>query len=196
MAGIDKTWVTGEQYKLVRRWAYEYGEFIIPYINYKEKVSNYINEYDEIPEKAMLWNTPGYFDVFLRHNCPFDFIQKRLKEQYEDSYDNLSYGKPFTKNNEPVVQIEWDNKITSRRAVIYIRLYNNDDSCIFYNTKPEYFTDPCTYLPFDESEKYYGKINIKKAAEDISKFNLPIGSKIEMNINDDYTIKGIVKAVI
>lgn len=196
MAGLDKTWVTREQYKLVRRWAYEYGEFIIPYINYKEKVSNYINEYDEIPEKAMLWNTPGYFDVFLRHNCPFDFIQKRLKEQYGDSYDNLSYGKPFTKNNEPVVQIEWDNKITSRRAVIYIRLYNNDDSCIFYNTKPEYFTDPCTYLPFDESEKYYGKINIKKAAEDISKFNLPIGSKIEMNINDDYTIKGIVKAVI
>ena len=196
MAGMDKTWVTGEQYKLVRRWAYEYGEFTIPYINYKEKVSNYINEYDEIPEKAMLWNTPGYFDVFLRHNCPFDFIQKRLKEQYGDSYDNLSYGKPFTKNSEQAIQIEWDNKITSRRAVIYIRLYNNDDSCIFYNTKPEYFTDPCTYLPFDESEKYYGKSNIKKAAEDISKFNLPIGSKIEMNINDDYTIKGIVKAVI
>ena len=196
MAGMDKTWVTGEQYKLVRRWAYEYGEFTIPYINYKEKVSNYINEYDEIPEKAMLWNTPGYFDVFLRHNCPFDFIQKRLKEQYGDSYDSLSYGKPFTKNIEPAIQIEWDNNITSRRAVIYIRLYNNDDSCIFYNTKPEYFTDPCTYLPFDESEKYYGKSNIKKAAEDISKFNLPIGSKIEMNINDDYTIKGIVKAVI
>ena len=196
MAGLDKTWVTGEQYKLVRRWAYEYGEFTIPYINYKEKVSNYINEYDEIPEKAMLWNTPGYFDVFLRHNCPFDFIQKRLKEQYGDSYDNLSYGKPFIKNNEPVVQIEWNDKIISRRAVIYIRLYNNDDSCIFYNTKPEYFTDPCTYLPFDESEKYYRKINIKKAVEDISKFNLPIGSKIEMNINDDYTIKGIVKAVI
>ena len=196
MAGIDKTWVTGEQYKLVRRWAYEYGEFTIPYINFKEKVSNYINEYDEIPEKAMLWNTPGYFDVFLRHNCPFDFIQKKLKEQYGDSYDSLSYGKPFIKNNEPVVQIEWNDKIISRRAVIYIILYNNDDSCIFYNTKPEYFTDPCTYLPFDESEKYYGKINIKKAAEDISKFNLPIGSKIEMNINDDYTIKGIVKAMI
>lgn len=196
MAGIDKTWVTGEQYKLVRRWAYEYGEFTIPYINFKEKVSNYINEYDEIPEKVMLWNTPGYFDVFLRNNCPFDFIQKRLKEQYGDSYDNLSYGKPFIKNNEPVVQIEWDNKITSRRAIISIRLYNNDDSWIFYNDKPEYFTDACTYLPFDESEKYYGKSNIKKAAEDISKFNLPIGSKIEMNINNDYTIKGIVKAVI
>ena len=196
MAGIDRTWVTGEQYKLVRRWAYEYGEFTIPYINFKDKVSNYINEYDEIPEKAMLWNTPGYFDVFLRHNCPFDFIQKRLKEQYGDSYDSLSYGKPFIKNNEQVVQIEWNDKIISRIAVIYIRLYNNDDSYIFYNTKPEYFTDPCTYLPFDESEKYYGKSNIKKAAEDISKFNLPIGSKIEMNINDNYTIKGIVKAVI
>ena len=196
MAGIDKTWVTREQYKLVRRWAYEYGEFTIPYINFKDKVSNYINEYDEIPEKAMLWNTPGYFDVFLRHNCPFDFIQKRLKEQYGDSYDNLSYGKPFIKNSEPVIQIEWDNKITSRRSVISIRLYNNDDSWIFYNTEPEYFSDPCTYLPIDESEKYYGRSNIKKAAEDISKFNLPIGSKIEMNINDDYTIKGIVKAVI
>ena len=38
MAGIDKTWVTGEQYKLVRRWAYEYGEFTIPYINFKDKL--------------------------------------------------------------------------------------------------------------------------------------------------------------
>ena len=54
MAGIDKTWVTGEQYKLVRRWAYEYGEFTIPYINFKDKVSNYINEYDEIPERKVL----------------------------------------------------------------------------------------------------------------------------------------------
>lgn len=196
MAGIDKTWVTGEQYKLVRRWAYEYGEFIIPYINYKEKVSNYINEYDEIPEKAMLWNTPGYFDVFLRHNCPFDFIQKRLKEQYGDSYDSLSYGKAFIKHEKPVVQIEWNDRIKSRRAIISINLYNKDDSCIFYNTKPEYFTDSCTYLPFDETEKYYGQSNIKKAAEDISKFDLPIGSKIEMNINNNYTIKGIVKAVI
>lgn len=196
MAGIDKTWVTGEQYKLVRRWAYEYGEFTIPYINYREKVSNYINEYDEIPEKAMLWNTPGYFDVFLRHNCPFDFIQKRLKEQYGDSYDSLSYGKAFTKNNKPVVQIEWNDRIKSRRAIISINLYNKDDSWIFYNTKPEYFTDPCTYLPFDETEKYYGQSNIKKVAEDISKFDLPIGSKIEMNINNNYTIKGIVKAVI
>lgn len=196
MAGIDKTWVTREQYKLVRKWAYEYGEFTIPHINFKDKVSNYINEYDEIPEKVVLWDTPGYFDVFLRHNCPFDFIQKRLKEQYGNSYDSLSYGKPFIKNYKPVVQIEWDNEITSRRAVISIRLYNNDDSWIFYNDKPEYFTDPCSYLPFDESEKYYGKSNIKKAAENISKFNLPIGSKIEMNINDDYTIKGIVKAVI
>lgn len=196
MAGIDKTWVTEEQYKLVRRWAYEYGEFTIPYINYREKVSNYINEYDEIPEKAMLWNTPGYFDVFLRHNCPFDFIQKRLKEQYGDSYDKLSYGKPFIKHEKPVVKIEWSDKIKSRRAIISINLYNKDDSWIFYNTKPEYFTDPCTYLPFDETEKYYGQSNIKKAAEDISKFDLPIGSKIEMNINNNYTIKGIVKAVI
>lgn len=196
MAGIDKTWVTGEQYKLVRRWAYEYGEFTIPYINYKEKVSNYINEYDEIPEKAMLWNTPGYFDVFLRHNCPFDFIQKRLKEQYGDSYDKLSYGKPFIKYEKPVVRIEWNDKIKSRRAIISINLYNKDDSWIFYNTKLEYFTDPCTYLPFDETEKYYGQSNIKKVAEDISKFDLPIGSKIEMNINNNYTIKGIVKAVI
>lgn len=42
---------------------------------------------------VVLWNTPTYADVFLIRNCPFDFIHKRLKEQYgEEEYECIKNG--------------------------------------------------------------------------------------------------------
>lgn len=51
--------------------------------------SQIVNTYDEWKDKVnsyryecFLWNTPTFFDLYLIKNCPVEFIQERLKEQY------------------------------------------------------------------------------------------------------------------
>lgn len=194
MAGIDKTWVTRDQYNLVRRWAYEYGEFEIPEVHFKDKVSNYINEYDKVPDTAMLWNTPEYFDVFLKENCPFDFIQKRLKEQYGNSYYFLKYGTPYFRYKNKQISIKFDENID-------MKLYGNievivtyNDEWIMYNSEPEYFLKGV--LPFTSMSKTYSnKKYVQNVIEDLKHFNILYNSIVEIIINNDISYKGTVTAM-
>ena len=39
--------------------------------------------------ELVLWNTPTYFDIWLIRECPLDFIQDRLKQQYGKSYTEI-----------------------------------------------------------------------------------------------------------
>lgn len=41
-----------------------------------------------------IWNTPIHFDVWLIRNCPFDFIQDRLKEQYGGGWSKETFSHP------------------------------------------------------------------------------------------------------
>src|SRR5574344_123724 len=57
-----------------------------------------MRNYGETYEKAYknaeipLWNTPIYFDRWLINNCPIQFIQDRLKYQYDDEYEQIKNG--------------------------------------------------------------------------------------------------------
>lgn len=65
----------------------------------KECKELYGNEWKFNPEKffnVVLWNTPVYVDIFLIRNCPFDFIQNRLKEQYGGGWSKQA----FTDHND------------------------------------------------------------------------------------------------
>lgn len=199
MAGIDKTWVTREQYELVRRWAYEYGSFKIPVIGFKDNVKNYIHEYDKVPEYAMLWNTPSYFDVFLRTNCPFDFIQTRLMEQYGDCYNNMEYGDPYLKYPTKKIKIEWLEHFKEDKAeIVELRVFDKEDLWLFYCDKnkgqkiPEYFFEGGANLPFDGASKYYYNRTLEYITNDISHFDLPVDYRIEIEFNLK-TITGIVR---
>ena len=92
MAGIDKTYIkTYNQYKEVCDWCKDIVVTFNIDNNIKFKPSEFINKYTEddfnqLAENGelVLWNTPFYMDQWLIQNCPIDFIQKRLKEQYGD----------------------------------------------------------------------------------------------------------------
>lgn len=102
MAAIDKTYLnTREQYEQVAEWCKDK----LVWDNPKIYASEFINEYTEEDWKwleeekkngkdhsIILWNTPTYFDVWLIRNCPIDFIQDRLKEQYDSEYDEIKNG--------------------------------------------------------------------------------------------------------
>lgn len=119
MSYIDKTYITTyKQFKEVRDWCkgkivetdnglkYHAEDFLIyknmteEYFNNwkKEIIENRMRNYGETYEKAYknaeipLWNTPFYFDRWLIKNCPIQFIQDRLKYQYDDEYEQIKNG--------------------------------------------------------------------------------------------------------
>lgn len=119
MSYIDKTYIVDyQQFKEVRDWCkgkivetdngikYHAEDFLINkdmteehFNNWKKEViENRMRNYGETYEKAYknaeipLWNTPFYFDRWLIKNCPIQFIQDRLKYQYDDEYEQIKNG--------------------------------------------------------------------------------------------------------
>lgn len=119
MSYIDKTYIVDyQQFTEVRDWCkgkivetdngikYHAEDFLINkdmteehFNNWKKEViENRMRNYGETYEKAYknaeipLWNTPFYFDRWLIKNCPIQFIQDRLKYQYDDEYEQIKNG--------------------------------------------------------------------------------------------------------
>ena len=119
MSYIDKTYIVDyQQFTEVRDWCkgkivetdnglkYHAENFLIDkdmtedYFNNwkKEVIENRMRNYGETYEEAYknaeipLWNTPFYFDRWLIKNCPIQFIQDRLKYQYDYEYEQIKNG--------------------------------------------------------------------------------------------------------
>jgi hypothetical protein len=129
MAAISKTYVDEEQYKLVREFWFKTREqqelecgliYLMPItyqLNYPKTDSEYLTtdgNYDELSNytdksEITIWNTTQLQDIWLKHNCPLDFIQSRLEEQYGDwLWNDL---KPdFKENCNKIVSIESESK--------------------------------------------------------------------------------------
>lgn len=86
MAAIDKTYLKWEDYLILKEWC-ENTEFT--YDNeVKGSPMDFLYLFKEPYEgEAPVWNTPTAFDKWLYHNCPLEFIQNRLKEQYGNNPD-------------------------------------------------------------------------------------------------------------
>ena len=99
MAAIDKTYTSSwKDYMSLVEWCKDKsfvlknGDVIRP--------SNYIykwqeEEFDGEHERPV-WNTPVYLDIWLIRNCPIEFIQERLKEQYGGGWSKTA----FTEHND------------------------------------------------------------------------------------------------
>lgn len=70
----------------------------------QEEYDNFV-PFDHI-NRIPIWNTPRYFDVWLIRNCPFDFIQDRLKEQYGGGWSKEA----FSHSEEENMYIQIKNK--------------------------------------------------------------------------------------
>jgi hypothetical protein len=214
MAAIDKTYIkTYNQYKKVCDWCKDI--VVIFDINKKIsfKPSDFINEYTEddfnkLPKNGelVLWNTPFYMDKWLIRNCPINFIQKRLKEQYGDDYDDIKNGncemyernglgknihfsiikKPYIynrfnflyKDRQGKLRVYKDNKM----GVWDVRI--EDENCYWlYNEQYDYWTNTIEDFPFNSSTCILKKknLNIKSIYRYLKKWNLPAGIKITID---------------
>ena len=78
MAAIDKIYGTKKQWQQLRDWLEKHKPDALCYM-YK-KPPNSCGEYP-------LSNFPSEIDYWLISNCPLDFVQERLQEQYKTVED-------------------------------------------------------------------------------------------------------------
>lgn len=86
MAGIDKTYVTWEQYKQVKEFftkemKAKQKQDLGYYFGYADLCKKYFKD-SELP----IWNTGSLEDLWLAQNCKLSFIQERLHQQYPDNW--------------------------------------------------------------------------------------------------------------
>jgi len=84
MAAIDKTYLQSiEQFKIIKERRKKFY-LLRPNCNRTYDTYKWYKKFFREVENAtpVLRNTSLEFDYFLLKNCPFDFIQNRLKEQY------------------------------------------------------------------------------------------------------------------
>lgn len=163
-----------------------------------------------------IWNTPRSFDVWLIRNCPFEFIQNRLKEQYGGGWSKET----FTNPDEDNMYLQIKNRVscydTYKRKglgknirinkklfpVLRPRLTYKSWTCVEVN-----FSDD-KYPNYDEKTDYWysssdlrgdggmshfhhsGCIKPKTLFRKLQKWDLPEGSKVHVEYFYRYTFKG------
>ena len=245
MAYIDKTYFNSyEQYQEVSDWCHQQGTVIDDYGN-KFTLTDYLprkivynsetykfddlGEYDEeyINEafasqredgrepSLMLWNTGSLFDVYLIRYCPVGFVQKRLKEQYGDAYDeilNREYVYDRYERNgldNPHFKLEYSCGNTSLSYVPrfldywHIKVdfpadniqgmdygYYDEDKDYWYPWFEPYNRECCN---ISSSIFYPKKLTKRKLARMIRKWKLPKGCKVECRSYNIYKMTATIK---
>nr|DAW35396.1 MAG TPA: hypothetical protein [Caudoviricetes sp.] len=216
MAAIDKTYIkTYNQYKEVYDWCRDivvtFDDTFVKNVSFKP--SDFISEYTEddfkqLPENGelVLWNTPYYMDKWLIRNCPIGFIQKRLKEQYGNDYEDIKNGncEMYERNGlgkDIHFKIIKKPNVYGRFSFIYtdrqnrLRVYKenrkglwdisieDEDNYWYYNEKHDYWTNVIEGFPFNSNACILKKknLNIKSIYRYLRKWNLPAGIKITIN---------------
>jgi len=154
---------------------------------------NWAKHYDVI-----LWNTPTYVDIWLIRNCPFDFIQERLKEQYGGGWSKEA----FTDHNEDNMYEQIKNHTSiydtyqrnglGKSAKVHFHNYKNvprDKKCFWWievhNFGWWYNEDDNMWYCHEEAMPHTSNVYNKKGTLTkkniinlIKKWNLPKGTKV------------------
>ena len=164
------------------------------------------------------WNTPRYFDVWLIRNCPFDFIQDRLKEQYGGGWSKET----FTNPDEDNMYLQIKNKTscydTYQRNGLGKNIRINKNLFPVFSRELTYriwthievdFPDE-RYIDYCEDHDYWasrndlkhntgsscscfhymGYMKPKTIFRKLQKWDLPEGSKVHVEYLYKYTSKG------
>lgn len=147
---------------------------------------------------VVLWNTPIYVDIWLIRNCPFDFIQERLKEQYgggwskeaftghndDDMYEQIKNGTSiydtYQRNglgkNAKIHFHNYKNVPRDKKCFWWIEVdglgwwYNEDDNMWYCHEEAM----PWTSNVYNKK----GTLTKKNIINLVKKWNLPKGTKV------------------
>lgn len=111
--------------------------------------------------EVVLWNTPVYVDIFLIRNCPFDFIQNRLKEQYSGGWSKQAFTNhnddtmyEQIKNHTSVYDTYQRNGLGKKAKVKFYDYYAYRDKKLVWDVEVNPYWYNNKRLPVDESWLY------------------------------------------
>ena len=202
MAGIDKTYVsTWKDYKAAFDWASQVGTVTDDFGNVFAPL-DWMAEYEEADftgrRELVLWNTPTYFDVWLIRNCPIDFIQVRLKQQYSD-YEELkarnsefdSYVRPAASLHFKILPLGSFPRIRQKDLWLDIQTMDNEWAYSEENGK-WYNLLECRKFNTD-TETIKGPITRRKFKRYIKKCGFPAGVKLRVYSNYGHVFEVVIK---
>lgn len=192
MAALDKTYVSYNQYCQLKEWAKD--KVCICHNGFKSPVYNWIYDYKESDFNDKLlpcWNTSWWQDRWLYQNCPLDFIQNRLKEQYGNEglkeliapiKERTNIAKHFKIIKKPQFNLR-------TKKPWFIEIYEIEWA---YYDKMDYWTKCDEYLPFNSSCATIRNFNLRKFYRKLIKWKLPAGLTIIITgryVGQEYIIK-------
>ena len=182
MSYLDKTYVTKEQYIIARNWWLKtkdkqkkelgFCQWLYPFSclkglddptnTPKKFFKEHTEDIDNFPEigESCLWNTSSVFDLWLMKNCPFDFIQSRLKWQYGEDYWGFKYKDEFDFTEKPRILSMKDEK-SSLYFFKELDTTEDDDNAV---QKKDYYE-----IEYFDKMIVYGTTDIFKFIEDAFK---------------------------
>lgn len=193
-AYIDKTYLSWEDYLTLKKWC---EETKLIYTDGTEgSPKDFLWKYDEPYEgEAPVWNTPEAFDYWLYLRCPFDFIQKRLKEQYGENI--RQYFKPrheklkgihYTIISKPKYKIK-------DKGTWCISVKDIDGNFWWYGwTSNTWYTNRDLRKPETSSDMaHIRNLTDRKLRRLIKKWKLPVGCELRIMhiryLDTDYKIR-------
>ena len=215
MAAIDKTYLDSwEQYQQLKDWCSSIGTTMDDYGNKIRPIDflwNYWKPEDfKKGHGVPVWNTPEYFDVWLIRNCPLDFIQDNLKEQYDDNgwsktsltgrqeqsaYELIKEHKSaydlYKRNGlgeDAVISVDWkyNNNFNDDKLWWWINIKGaQPEDMWWYNGTSDSWvnTGQGELKPWTSNVCHrWGKFNIHKVLRMIRKWNLPEGTKVHFDL--------------
>lgn len=204
MAAIDKIYVkNNEQYKLFVDWINAQPPLKDKY-GRDCSLSRHLYEFENIDiprgHECPVYNGEEYEDAYIIRNCPFDFIQDRLKLMYgDDYYDDIKEGRVRTSPSEDrdyevghhfkLLRKERGNWRTApKKYDVEVHLDTYEQMCYCNGNDTWNFWGD--YIHYDEDD--YGDCrfgSIKAIMRKIPKWNLPIGSIIKVDGRMNYEFR-------
>jgi hypothetical protein len=195
---------------------YEESEFKESIEAQKERYRNYYKDPEHVrqakdalgedwePDKEgigelTLWNTPTYFDIWLIRNCPIDFIQGRLKQQYVSSYDELkerrseydTYVRPAASKHFKVLPLSSFPRIRGRNLTLYIQ---SEDSDWMYNDETRKWHHWLECKEWNTNTmNARGPITRRKLKRIILKCGFPAGVRLRVCSNYGHVFEVVIK---
>lgn len=148
---------------------------------------------------VVLWNTPLYADVFLIRNCPFDFIQERLKKQYgggwsktalidhndDDMYEQIKNGTSIYDTYQrnglgKKARVKFGKNAVAPRDKKCWWWIDIVDSGWWYNEDDDMWYNDNELMPItcNVNDKIHGALTKKNIVNMIRRWDLPKGIKI------------------
>lgn len=136
------------------------------------------------PEEAgevFIWNTPTFLDIWLIRNCPLEIIQKRLRQQYSSSYNEIkerkseydTYKRSAASFHFKITRVLSFPRIRSRNLKLYFQCHELDWD---FNTEDGKWYNILECKDCDFGTPYIlGPVTKKKLARLIKKWGLPAG---------------------